>query len=148
MTHKHASDDPSDKPSPNSGRFSAPKDATSYRVGIDVGLNSVGLSAIEIAPKGSLENPDYFPLYSPPLRLLSTQSVIHDSGVDPYENKTGTSRKATAGVARRSHRLRKQYRRRLRALDLTLTELGYPIARLDSTDPYVVWRVRRELLGH
>ena len=148
MTHKHASDDPSDKPSPNSGRFSAPKDATSYRVGIDVGLNSVGLSAIEIAPKGSLENPDYFPLYSPPLRLLSTQSVIHDSGVDPYENKTGTSRKATAGVARRSHRLRKQYRRRLRALDLTLTELGYPIAKLDSTDPYVVWRVRRELLGH
>lgn len=152
MTHKHrgdaANNNFSNNQPPENAFFSTPRNPLPYRVGVDVGLNSVGLAAIQIAPRKDLENPDNFPLYSPAVKLLSVQSVIHDSGVDPNENKTGTSRKATAGVARRSHRLRKQYRRRLRALDQTLTEYGYPIAHLDSNDPYLPWTVRYELLDH
>ena len=53
-----------------------------YRVGIDVGLYSVGLSAIEI--DDSSDNP-YDAL---PIRLLSTMSYIHDAGVDPQYVKT------------------------------------------------------------
>lgn len=42
-----------------------------YRIGIDVGLNSVGLAAVEVSDENS------------PVRLLNAQSVIHDGGVDP-----------------------------------------------------------------
>jgi CRISPR-associated endonuclease Csn1 len=148
MTHKHKGAHSTTDCDVHGPAFPTPKNPLPYRIGIDVGLNSVGLSAIEIAPRQSLENQEWFPLYAPPVRLLSVQSVIHDSGVDPNENKTGISRKATSGVARRSQRLRKQYRRRLKALDQTLGEHGYPIAHLDTSDPYYVWRVRAELLDH
>lgn len=37
-----------------------------YRIGIDVGLNSVGLAAVEVSDENS------------PVRLLNAQSVIHD----------------------------------------------------------------------
>lgn len=40
-----------------------------YRIGIDVGLNSVGLAAVEVSDENS------------PVRLLNAQSVIHDGGV-------------------------------------------------------------------
>lgn len=46
-----------------------------YRIGIDVGLNSVGLAAVEVSDENS------------PVRLLNAQSVIHDGGVDPQKNK-------------------------------------------------------------
>lgn len=45
-----------------------------YRIGIDVGLNSVGLAAVEVSDENS------------PVRLLNAQSVIHDGGVDPQKN--------------------------------------------------------------
>lgn len=44
-----------------------------YRIGIDVGLNSVGLAAVEVSDENS------------PVRLLNAQSVIHDGGVDPQK---------------------------------------------------------------
>ena len=52
-----------------------------YRIGIDVGLNSVGLAAVEVADENS------------PVRLLNAQSVIHDGGVDPQKNKEAITRK-------------------------------------------------------
>lgn len=60
-----------------------------YRIGIDVGLNSVGLAAVEVSDENS------------PVRLLNAQSVIHDGGVDPQKNKEAITRKNMSGVARR-----------------------------------------------
>ena len=51
------------------GRVSMAKRA--YCVGVDVGLNSVGLAAIQVDNDGN------------PVRILKAQSVIHDGVVDP-----------------------------------------------------------------
>ena len=64
-----------------------------YRVGIDVGLKSIGFCAVEVDDKDQ------------PLRLLNSMVFIHDAGVDPNENKAAKSRKLTAGVARRILRI-------------------------------------------
>lgn len=64
-----------------------------YRIGIDVGLNSVGLAAVEVSDENS------------PVRLLNAQSVIHDGGVDPQKNKEAITRKNMSGVARRTRRM-------------------------------------------
>lgn len=93
-----------------------------YRVGIDVGLYSVGLSAIEIDDS----NDD--PRTALPIKLLSTMSVIHDAGVDPDKAKEADSRKASSGVARRTRRMRKRTHQRLTQLDLLLEKFGFPIA--------------------
>jgi CRISPR-associated endonuclease Csn1 len=108
-----------------------PETPKKYRVGIDVGLYSVGLAAVEV---GDTENPVDFPLLAPPKSILSCMSVIHDAGVDADSGTTQASRKMTAGIARRARRLRKQYRRRLHALDETLQELSYPLASLQNTE--------------
>ncbi len=92
-----------------------------YRVGIDVGLYSVGLSAIEI--DDSSNNP-YEAL---PIQLLSTMSYIHDAGVDPQRAKYADSRKTSSGTARRVHRMRQREHKRLLELDEILTEFGYPV---------------------
>ncbi|MDR1236958.1 MAG: hypothetical protein LBK28_01825, partial [Propionibacteriaceae bacterium] len=104
-----------------------------YRIGIDVGLNSVGFAAIEVSPSGS------------PERILNMQSVIHDSGVE--EAKTAKTRKAVSGGARRMRRLIRRRRARLTDLDKSLIELGWPIVDLETiSDPYYPWRVREELV--
>lgn len=119
-----------------------------YRVGIDVGLYSVGLSAIEI------DDSSDDPRSALPIRLLSTMSVIHDGGVDPEKAKSADSRKATSGVARRTRTMRKRKRERLSKLDEILEDLGYPVAQAkaiaegtDALDPdnsaYPTWRARR-----
>jgi CRISPR-associated endonuclease Csn1 len=106
-----------------------------YRIGIDVGLNSVGLAAIEVDDSGT------------PVEILSLQTIIHDGGVDPSANKTASTRKAVSGVARRMRRLVRRRRQRLLKLDETLRSLGWPIIDLETlADPYYPWRVRRDLL--
>jgi len=114
-----------------------------YRVGIDVGLYSVGLAAIEI------DDSDNNPLNAMPIKILSCMSVIHDGAIDPDSNKTADSRKAISGVARRVRRLRSNRRKRLNSLDRTLGSLGYPLAQaeaavsgLKGSDPYLPWRAR------
>ena len=105
-----------------------------YRLGIDVGLNSVGFAAIEVDEEDV------------PLKLLNAQSVIHDGGVDPQSNKTGDTRKKQSGIARRTRRMRRRRRARLERLDCTLEKLGFPIIDPDSlTDPFEEWNVRAEL---
>lgn len=103
-----------------------------YRIGIDVGLKSVGLAAIQVD-----EN-------EMPLRILNAQSVIHDGGVDPNTNKTGDSRRAQSGLARRTRRMRRNRRKRLRKLDALLHENGFPIVPDNKMDWSEPWTVRAE----
>lgn len=118
-----------------------------YRIGIDVGLYSVGLSAIEI--DDSSDNP-YDAL---PIRLLSTMSYLHDAGVDPQHAKQADSRKASSGVARRTRRLRRREHNRLKELDRWLEQHNYPLAQakliaegklgLEKTElSYPAWNAR------
>lgn len=109
-----------------------------YRVGIDVGLKSIGFCAVEVDDKDQ------------PLRLLNSMVFIHDAGVDPNENKAAKSRKLTAGVARRTQRGTAQNRRRLVELDRVLSEeLRWPLPNLeDFEDPYEPWHTRAELVDH
>lgn len=105
-----------------------------YRIGIDVGLNSCGLAAIEVDDEGM------------PIRILNAQSVIHDGGVDPSAEKAADSRKKVAGMARRTRRLRRQTRRRLNALDDLLRHYGYPIVNEENlTEPFEIWKDRAAL---
>ena len=109
-----------------------------YRVGIDVGLKSIGFCAVEVD-----ENDQ-------PLRLLNSMVFVHDAGVDPNENKAAKSRKLTAGVARRTQRRVRQNRRRLAELDRALSEeLNWPLPNLeDFEDSYEPWHTRAELVDH
>lgn len=107
-----------------------------YVVGIDVGLYSTGLAAIEVDSAGN------------PLRILNMESVIHDGGVDPNSNKTGDTRKLVSGVARRTRRMRRRRRERLRKLDQYLLEHGYPVEEYGD-DTLKSWMTRAELAdGH
>lgn len=106
-----------------------------YRVGADVGLNSLGFSAIQLDANGN------------PTALLKTLSYIHDGGVDPTQNKSGTTRKAVAGIARRTRNMRKRRSHRLSQLDRQLYQLGYPVDEVPETEHglYEYWNVRSAL---
>ena len=108
-----------------------------YRLGIDVGLNSVGLAAIEV------DDADM------PVRILNMQSIIHDGGVDPQKNKEAITRKKQSGIARRTRRMRRRRNARLARLDGLLEYYGYPIVEPESlTAPFEEWRVRGALADH
>lgn len=104
-----------------------------YRVGIDVGLNSVGLAAIEVDDDGM------------PVRILNAQSVIHDGGVDPTKNKEAITRKKLSGVGKRARRMIRRRRARLEKLDQTLKQFGYPIVDPESLNTFDEWKVRASL---
>lgn len=106
-----------------------------YRVGADVGLNSLGFSAIQIDADGN------------PIALLETLSHIHDGGVDPTQNKSGVTRKAMAGIARRTRTMRRRRRQRLDRLDRQLRQLGYPVDDVPGSEHglYECWNVRSAL---
>lgn len=108
----------------------APRDPRVYRIGIDVGTNSVGLAAVEVDSDGN------------PISILSAVSQRHDGGV--LEAKTATSRLAASGVARRVRRLRRRRSQRLNTLDRRLQEWCWsPLE--DNGDPYLPWRARMRL---
>lgn len=107
-----------------------------YAIGIDVGLNSTGLAAIQLDDNGC------------PIRILKALSFIHDSGIDPTGRKTSDTRKKVSGVARRARRLNRTRRKRLSKLDSLLESLGYPIidnSCLESKDSFEPWYIRGEL---
>lgn len=105
-----------------------------YKVGIDVGTNSVGLAAIDIDDDDN------------PVGLLNCETFTHDGGVDPSKRQEAITRKATSGVARRTRRLIKRRTERLRALDEWIEEQGWPIVDLQTLDdPYAPWKVRAQL---
>ena len=107
-----------------------------YRVGIDVGLKSIGFCAVEV------DRNDH------PVKLLNSMVFIHDAGLDPNENKAAKSRKLTAGVARRTRRLYRTRHQRLVNLDRVLSkEFGWPLPDLTAfKDPREPWHVRSRLL--
>ncbi|PID97425.1 MAG: HNH endonuclease, partial [Actinomycetales bacterium] len=107
--------------------------ATAYRIGIDIGLGAVGLVAVELD-----EN-------QLPTKFLNIQTVTHDLGVDPGGQRTGKTRVAVAGVARRSRRMLQRRRNRLQQLDRWLEDNGYPVVEEPNNDPYLPWRIRAEL---
>ena len=107
-----------------------------YRVGIDVGLKSIGFCAVEVDRNDQ------------PIKLLNSMVFIHDAGVDPNENKAAKSRKLTAGVARRTRRLYHIRRQRLANLDRVISkDFGWPLPD-QSTFKYPTepWHVRSRLL--
>jgi len=105
-----------------------------YRVGIDVGLYSVGFAAIEVDEDDR------------PLSLLNAMSVIHDSGVDPLQRKTAKTRMAESGLARRTRRLVRRRRKRLKALDRFIKSQGWPIVNLEEEDAWLPWQTRADLV--
>lgn len=107
-----------------------------YRVGIDVGLKSIGFCAVEVDRNDQ------------PIKLLKSTVFIHDAGVDPNAQRKKDTRKLTAGVARRTRRLYRTRRRRLANLDRVLVkEFGWPLPDLSSFKyPTEPWHVRARLL--
>lgn len=113
-----------------------PKDDVHYKVGIDVGLNSIGFCAVEV------DGDDQ------PIRLLNSLVFRHDAGVDPSAQKSSLTRKKISGVARRNRRANRETKKRLVALDRLLSEeLGWPLPNLEGyPDPHEPWHVRAQLL--
>ena len=107
-----------------------------YRVGIDVGLKSIGFCAVQVDQ------------HDQPVKLLNSMVFVHDAGVDPNENKAAKSRKLTAGVARRTRRLYRTRHQRLVNLDRVLAqEFGWPLPDFSSFKyPTEPWHVRARLL--
>lgn len=103
-----------------------------YSVGIDVGTHSIGFAAVETNEAGD------------PVALLNSMVLMHDSGLDPSQMKTASTRLAESGVARRTRRLVRRRRKRLIALDHLIESLGWPIAEV-TEDPRDPWRIRAEL---
>lgn len=113
-----------------------PKDDVRYKVGIDVGLNSIGFCAVEV------DDDDY------PIRLLNSLVFRHDAGIDPASRKAALTRKNVSGVARRNRRAKRETKKRLVALDRLLSEeFGWPLPNLEEyPDPYEPWHARARLL--
>ncbi|SNT01959.1 CRISPR-associated endonuclease Csn1 [Micrococcales bacterium KH10] len=107
-----------------------------YRIGIDVGLYSVGFAAVEVDDQGY------------PRRLLKAQVHQHDAGVDPLQGKTAKTRLAESGVARRVRRLIQRRRKRLAALDRMIVSQGWPLVSLENEpDAWLPWKVRARLVS-
>lgn len=106
-----------------------------YRVGIDVGVRSIGFAAIEVDDGGM------------PLSALNQSVLIHDGALDPDGHKEGITRVNASGVARRTRRLRRRRRERLAALDRTLEDLGWPIVPVDGAtdEEFLPWKARGRL---
>lgn len=108
----------------------------SYRVGIDVGTYSLGCTAIEVD-----ENDQ-------PVKILSAVSLIHDSGLDPDQQKRAVTRLASSGVARRTRRLYRRRRKRMIKLEKFLKAQGWETLPFEHySDPYLPWKVRVELVN-
>ena len=109
-----------------------PKDDVRYKVGIDVGLNSM-VFALSKSMTTITQS-----------RLLNSLVFRHDAGIDPASRKAALTRKNVSGVARRNRRAKRETKKRLVALDRLLSEeFGWPLPNLeDYPDPYDLARAR------
>ncbi|WP_041835088.1 type II CRISPR RNA-guided endonuclease Cas9 [Acidothermus cellulolyticus] len=101
-----------------------------WRLGVDVGERSIGLAAV------SYEE-------DKPKEILAAVSWIHDGGVG--DERSGASRLALRGMARRARRLRRFRRARLRDLDMLLSELGWTPLPDKNVSPVDAWLARKRL---
>lgn len=109
-------------------------DALTYKIGIDVGTNSIGFAAVEVDAAEA------------PVRILNSIVFRHDAGIDPGGNKTATTRLAASGVARRTRRRIKYRAKQLVEFDHYLESLGWPLIDLgEIKDPRAPWRIRARL---
>lgn len=107
-----------------------------YKVGIDVGLRSIGFCAVQVDADDR------------PIKLLKTVVHVHDAGVSSADAKKADTRKLVSGVARRTRRLYRARKRRLVDLDRHLEGLGWPLvdpARF--ADPHEPWFARERLVS-
>lgn len=102
-----------------------------YTVGIDVGEKSVGCAAIEFDDDGHA------------IRTLALVSHIHDGGESPSSGQAKVSRRAAAGVARRTRRLHKRRTMRIRELERLLRDNGFETS--TEGDTYDAWFARDRL---
>lgn len=110
----------------------APRNPRRYRVGIDVGVRSVGLAAIAVDDNDT------------PTELLSVHSVIHDGGVDPTGQKQSKTRREVSGVARRTRRMYATRRARLDRLDAWIVKQGWPVNTHEAANTRA-WKARAAL---
>lgn len=103
------------------------------RVGIDVGERSVGFATVEYDDDGW------------PIQILNSVAHIHDGGMDPSTGKSPKSRLATAGVARRTRRLIRNRRKRLKQLDTVLRNNGFPVPDGEIPQTHDAWAARAAL---
>ncbi len=109
-------------------------DSRRYVAGIDVGTHSIGFAAIELDEKDM------------PAGILSLVSHIHDSGLDPDQQKSATTRLASSGVARRTRRLYRRRKKRIVRLEKFLVEQDWKTLPNESyEDPYLPWKARVRL---
>ncbi|MDY3126887.1 MAG: HNH endonuclease [Corynebacterium sp.] len=74
-------------------------------------------------------------------------SLIHDSGLDPDQQKSAVTRLASSGVARRTRRLYRRRRHRMIALEKYLVNQGWETEPFESyADPYLPWKARVALV--
>lgn len=107
-----------------------------YRVGVDVGTHSLGCAAIEVDDNDQ------------PIQILSAVSLIHDSGIDPDENKNDITRLATSGIARRTRRLYRRRRHRIIKLEKFLRSQGWKTVNFEYySDSYLPWKTRVALVN-
>ena len=102
-------------------------------VGVDVGERSVGLSVVE------------YPSKEEPPRILAAMSYIHDGGSDP-DPHAKESRKAKAGLARRTRRLRRRRHARLKELEHELRLFGCIPPDETDTELHAAWKARALLV--
>lgn len=107
-----------------------------YRVGFDVGTHSLGCAAIEVDDNDQ------------PIKILSAVSLIHDSGIDPDQNRRLITRLATSGVARRTRRLYRRRRHRTIKLEKFLRSQGWKTKEFEHySDSYLPWKTRVALVN-
>lgn len=105
-----------------------------YKVGIDVGLRSIGFCAVQVDADDR------------PVKLLNTVVHVHDAGT-PSPGESDSLRKLS-GLAARSRRRLRAKKARLKRVDALLTEIGWPIVPSeDLSDPRDPWRIRRRLVN-
>lgn len=110
------------------------KGCAKQRWGIDVGSHSLGLAAIDISDNGSID------------KLLNCQVWLHDGGIDPNSRDTRDTRLAKSGIARRTRRMFRRRRQRLKKLDQFISGKGWPIVNHEKEkDPYLPWEARARL---
>ena len=104
-----------------------------YRVGIDVGLRSIGFCAIEV------DDEDH------PIQILNSVVHVHDAGTGG-PGETDSLRKRS-GIAARARRRGRAQKKRLKRLDALLEDLGWGVVSNEMLESHAPWHVRKLLLN-
>lgn len=104
-----------------------------YRVGIDVGLRSIGFCAIEVDDEGH------------PIQILNSVVHVHDAGTGG-PGETDSLRKRS-GIAARARRRGRAQKKRLKRLDALLEDLGWGVVSNELLESHAPWHVRKRLLN-